>query len=254
MHCLQIPKLACSLFFAGLCFVGSACSKGELNFELLGIVGPFPTYVRILEGQKVLVRTLPADFLVSFGRVIDPESFDTSAIIQNGTATDVTWSILPFENNQSFILRATALGEAGTLRPSVQSGKVKSPSGYVNAASTEIPEIIFDNVAPAAPTELLLVTPGTSPGTHTTPTIQVNGVMSGDRISLHTDPYCTTTAKASSVASGTSIELSTSALVNGVYTFYARAADPVENSVCSTASVSYTVDSTPIDSGSSSSF
>jgi hypothetical protein len=101
------------------------------------------------------------------------------------------------------------------------------------------------NAAPDIPSALALVTPAVSPGVSATPTIRVSGVKSGDTVKLYSDNTCATEV-ASSVASGSTINLTTSTLSTGSYTFYAKAINSVPtSSACSTASVSYTKGSCP---------
>jgi len=116
------------------------------------------------------------------------------------------------------------------------SGNISAPSGAT---------VTVDNTAPIAPASLALFSPVFSPGNNTTPAIQIGGVTSGDTIQLFTDSTCTATI-ASGVATGTIINLTTSPLTEGSYTFYAHAVDVAGNvSPCSTASVSYLLDLTP---------
>ena|GEM_PF-3424481 len=93
----------------------------------------------------------------------------------------------------------------------------------------------------AAPSALTLISPATNPGTSATPTIRVSGVVSGDTVAIYTDSACSVgNLKASGVASGTTIDLVSSSLAVGSYTFYARSTDPAGNaSSCSVASASY---------------
>ena len=70
----------------------------------------------------------PIKFLVEFSRPINPATFTTGDITQNGTATGVTWNITNSGDNRLFTLTATA-GSAGTYIPSVSQGLVQDVSG-----------------------------------------------------------------------------------------------------------------------------
>ncbi len=95
------------------------------------------------------------------------------------------------------------------------------------------------NAAPDIPSGLTLNTPHPS---RETPSIRVAGVKNGDTVRVFTDNGCTAQV-ASGVATGSTINLTTSVLPAGPYTFFANATNSVPNSsACSTASVAYTVD------------
>lgn len=93
------------------------------------------------------------------------------------------------------------------------------------------------------PTSLALVTPSSSPANNATPTILVSGVISGSTVSLYTDSTCSSSSlQATGSASGTTIQLTTSALAQGTYTFYAKSTTFWTSSNCSSASLTYTYD------------
>jgi hypothetical protein len=97
---------------------------------------------------------------------------------------------------------------------------------------------------PSTPSGLTLVTPSSSPGNVTTPVIRVSGVTSGDMITIHTSDTCTLiSAKGQGIAPGATVDLTSSALPEGSFTFYAKATDAFGNgSTCSSVSVGYTLD------------
>ncbi len=101
----------------------------------------------------------------------------------------------------------------------------------------------------AAPTisTLTLSSPATSPGNDTTPDVLVSGTFPiGDTFRLYTDMTCTTQISSSVVASSAnSITLTTTALTENSYTFFARGSDEAGNVVCEgVQSVSYILDTT----------
>ena len=110
-----------------------------------------------------------------------------------------------------------------------------------NTSAVRTVSAVLDNTAPGIPSALALSDPVSSPGTDSTPSIQISGVSSGDTITLHTDATCTgPNQKASAIASGSTITLTSSALPAASYTFYAKATDSSGNpSICSTATVAY---------------
>ncbi len=121
---------------------------------------------------------------------------------------------------------------------------VVDPAGNVSSASTATVTVTGGSTPPPAPTTLALVLPVSSPGNNATPVIRVGGVASGDTVSLFTDSGCTQSV-ASQTAAGTTIDLTAAILTEGAYTFYANTEQGGITSVCSTASVNYTLDLTP---------
>lgn len=99
-----------------------------------------------------------------------------------------------------------------------------------------------------APTALTRLEPAASPGTDNTVKIQVAGVAEGDTVSLHTNSGCSAQVASGVVgAAQTTIDLTSTALgADGSYTFYARRTNPGgSTSACSTATATYTLDTTP---------
>ena len=144
-------------------------------------------------------------------------------------ASPYRW-VLPVIDSSSVRVRLSATDRTGAV---------------VRSASTGNFEI--DSTAPATPTVLARITPVAASGHLATPTIRVSGVVPGNTVQLFQDSTCTAGNRvASGVASGTTIDLTTSTLVEGAYVFYARTADGVGNlSSCSTASAAYSLDLTP---------
>jgi hypothetical protein len=102
------------------------------------------------------------------------------------------------------------------------------------------------NLAPDVPSGLSLIRPANSPGVAPTATVRVSGVKNGDTIKLFTDNTCTTEV-ASGVATATTIDLTTSALLPASYTFYANAINTVPNaSACSVVSLPYQKNDCPV--------
>ncbi|MCK5072019.1 MAG: hypothetical protein KAQ98_01235, partial [Bacteriovoracaceae bacterium] len=99
-----------------------------------------------------------------------------------------------------------------------------------------------DTAAPATPTTLSLINPASSPNTDKTPEIQVNGVVDGNTVFLHSNATCTATLK-SGLSTGTTISITTDELGDADYTIYANTTDPAGNvSACSATGIDYTVD------------
>jgi hypothetical protein len=99
-------------------------------------------------------------------------------------------------------------------------------------------ELLQKSGSYASPTSITLVQPSTSAGEDSTPTIQVGGVKAKDSVKIYTDSSCSNEV-ASGEATTTSINLTTKALTQGHYTFYARRGSWDGVSSCSSVSVSY---------------
>lgn len=87
---------------------------------------------------------------------------------------------------------------------------------------------------------IALNTPTTSPGNNPNPIFTISGIASGDAVQLFSDSSCATSASSSQSASSTSADVTASSLTDGNYTFYFSV-----NSICSSSSVGYTLDTAP---------
>lgn len=103
-------------------------------------------------------------------------------------------------------------------------------------------QAIVDNTPPSDLATITLVTPSSSPGNVTTPTMQVAGVEPASTVNVYTDPLCVTQV-ATGTPSNITIDLTTSALTDGSYQFYSDTTDFAGNaSGCSGALLSYDLD------------
>ncbi len=108
-----------------------------------------------------------------------------------------------------------------------------------------------DSNATTAPSSLALVTPSSSPSNNTTPVVRVSGVTNGATVTLYKDNVCTQQI-ATGTSSGTYIDLTSLTLNEGSYTFKAKSQNSGSSlSDCSTASLSFEVDTTAPSSPSS---
>ena len=93
-------------------------------------------------------------------------------------------------------------------------------------------------ITPFSPTGISLSSPLSSPGLNATPVITVSGVSIGQTVRLFTDSSCINEV-GSAIASGTSINIITSSLNMGSYTFYANVIQSGITSNCSSIYVAY---------------
>ncbi len=122
-----------------------------------------------------------------------------------------------------------------SIDPNFQPGA----NGSTNPTPTPTPT--SGGSAPSDPSSLTLITPATSPSNNTTPIVRIGGVTSGDTVTLYSDASCTTSI-GSATASAATVDITSSALSDGTYTFAAKSLNGVGSSNCSTATVSYTLD------------
>lgn len=145
-----------------------------------------------------------------------------------GTATATTTSVS--------IASTVALTTSGTYQ---YYATIQNASG-TSACSTAFGSYTFDITPPNAPTSLSLNTPISSPTSLTAPIIQVGGVAAGDTVQIfaNSNTCASTSLKGSATvgASATTVNVTSSTLTQGSYSFYAKSTDPLGNSSsCSTA-------------------
>jgi hypothetical protein len=161
----------------------------------------------------------------------------------SGTSTlNFTYTVQPGDS-------AADLDYTATTSLALNGGTIQDAAG--NSAVLTLPapaaagslgankNIIIQTAQPSAPSALSLVTPASSPGNVNTPTIQVSGVTSAYVVQLYSDFTCT--ALVGNVTSaGVTTNITTGALADGSYTFYANQTDQAGNvSNCSVANVAY---------------
>ena len=107
---------------------------------------------------------------------------------------------------------------------------------------------ILDNQPPSAPSALSIATPR---GQNKTPEVTVNGVASGDTVTLYLNSRCSGTAQGRQVVPGTASSIkivpSVALTSQGDYKYYAQSTDVAGNkSPCSTSYANYTLDLTDL--------
>ena len=123
---------------------------------------------------------------------------------------------------------------------------VTDQAGNRSGCSTDKLTYVLDVIAPSSPSNVSLVT--TSPSTDPRPYIKVDGIATGDIVSLFTDNRCSETNKiafASAQSGSIDIQVSTPLTIASsdnqkTFSIYANTRDTVGNiSSCSTTSTSY---------------
>jgi|GEM_PF-2017750 len=207
----------------------SSCSNAIVNYTL--DVQPPEQPLLTINGGSVITGTTSVILQLSAS-----ESPLFMYVTNNPTcSSEGTWE--PFSNSKNW-----TLGQINSL--TTVYAKVRDLAG--NESSCSLATITHDNQYSPAPSSISLMSPASSPSTKTTPTIRVGGIQLGDTISLHTEKTCSdATLKASEIASGSTIDLTTTVLSENSYQFYARAKNIRGFSICSFVYVDYMVDLTP---------
>ena len=116
-----IPSLASSVVQN----VGGSNNNASTSTDnTVTFVDSFNVSINQKSGQADPTNSFPVEFDVVFELAIDDATFTVADITQNGTATDVSWTITNSGNNTDYTLRATALTGTGTIIPSIDAGLV----------------------------------------------------------------------------------------------------------------------------------
>ena len=100
-------------------------------------------------GQVDPTNVLPIKFTVVFSEAIIPSTFTPPDIIQNGTATGVTWAITDSGDHTNFSLSATVVTGAGSLKPFIDINRVLDLVSINNTASTSTDNtVLYDITGP----------------------------------------------------------------------------------------------------------
>jgi hypothetical protein len=173
---------------------------------------------------------------------------DTSAVINWSHSADFV-AYLVFNTSSGTVYVSTfaaptaSYSLSGLTPGNTYSYRVRGVDSEGNVDTNTNDVSFTTNSAPDAPSGLALNDPASSPAFDQTPTITISGVKSGDTIRLFTDSSCSTQV-GSAASTGITVNITTSSLSAGSYTFYANATG-TNTSSCSTANVSYTLNSCP---------
>jgi hypothetical protein len=181
-----------------------------------------------LSSQADPVNQLPINFKIVFSSPIQPNSFNITDIIQNGTASGITWT-LSTSDNITWNLQATSVQQAGTIVPSIAANSAIDAFGNKNSESTNddnsvhydlvTPTITFNTISPS-----IL-------GTTLRPTVY-GSVSEASSVTLFFDSACST-PRSSTIDNQTFASLGlivhSNTLINGSTSIYARAVDLAGN-------------------------
>ena len=176
-------------------------------------------------------------------RVSGVTSGDVIKLYKNNTCTVGNLMGSGTASGATIDITSSSLGSDGTFD---FYATASDTLGNESACSSATVQYVRDATAPSVPSGLALQDPVTSPGTDTTPQIRVSGVANGVVVKLYKDNACAIPTFAGQVtSSGATADVTSSALSDGTFDFYATASDALGNeSACSSATVQYVLDST----------
>lgn len=174
-----------------------------------------------------------------------PSLVSTPTIIVHGVTSGQTVIVYKDSNCSQVIGSAVASGASVTITTAAltmgtYSFYTRSASKFgLSACSGSLLTYTYLGKMPVLGTGMSLVSPISSPGTISTPTLQVSGVSAGDTVSIYTNINCTALV-GSAVATSSNVNITLSALVVGSYSFYTRSSNTLSTTTCSASLLSYT--------------
>lgn len=224
----MILLIRSSFFVLGLAFILSSCnesSKISTQEEATNVDNSLIVFAGISSIEQVSDTTMKLNWTAH----ADAVSYNVDNMT-SGSAVFLT--TVSGQSTSSYT--PTGLTPGALYKFRVRAVDSTGTSDINTATQT-----VTTNLAPDVPSGIALQTPSYTPALISTPTIRVSGVKNGDVIKLFTDSSCTTQV-ASGTATGTNIDLTTSTLAPGAYTFYANSTNTLTNaSACSSATVAY---------------
>lgn len=158
-------------------------------------------------------------------------SGETVKIYANAGCTSELGSAVASGSTVSITSDPLGIGSQNFYTKSINSIGQTSCSGLMTTYT-------YLGVAPVTATSMTLQSPATSPNTDSTPTFTLSGVLAGETVKIYTNATCSTEV-GTAVAAGTSVNITSSALAPGTYTFYTRSVNNAGSGSCSSAMVTY---------------
>lgn len=213
-------------------YEASTCSSALLSYQYLGIAPKTATGMTLLSPSS------------------SPNTDSTPTIMLTGLLNGETANIYVDAACSVSYGSAVASGTSATITtnpvaPGVQLFYTNSTNSLgTGTCSSALLSYEYTGVMPTSASMLSLYIPSTSPNYDSTPTILANGVANGDTVSIYTDAGCTALV-GSAYASSSSVQVTTSALAAGAYSFYTNSNNVIGTSACTGAMVSYTYSGPP---------
>lgn len=156
---------------------------------------------------------------------------ESVVVFGNSTCTQELGSATAAGTTVDLTLTALEIGTQGFYT------KVSNSIG-TTACSGLLLSYTYLGIAPTIATSMTLTSPASSPGTDSTPTFTLGGVVSGETIKIYSSSSCTTELGSAQAAAST-VSITTSALAPGIYNFYSRTINDYATSACSGLLASY---------------
>jgi hypothetical protein len=151
------------------------------------LASSYTVTVNQVGAQADPINTLPVNYTVVFSRAVGSNTFTTTDITQNGSASGITWA-LSTTDNITWNLSANAASVAGTIIPSIASNRVVDAFGNNNAASTSTDNsVTYDITAPTITYNSVLPA---NPSSELKPTVK-GTVSEASTVALYFDSACT---------------------------------------------------------------
>ncbi len=202
---------------------------------------PFTVTVNQAVGQADPTNSLPVNFTVVFSSAVGYSTLTHADIIQNGTASGITWSLSTLDNI-TWNLGATSVVTPGTIMPSLAANTVMDAFGNQNATSVSTDNfVVYDTTAPMLSFSGIIPS---SPSSSLTPTLY-GTTSKPSTVILYYDSSCST-PRSSSVSNivfaSPGMTVTSNVAANTTTTIYGRAVDTAGNQSPCTNLVTYTHD------------
>ena len=204
----------------------SSCSDALLSYTYLGKMPVLGTSMSL-----VSPTSSPGTISTPTIQVSGVSAGDTVSIYTNLNCTSLVGSAVATSSNVNITISALAVGSYALYTRS-------SNSLSTTSCSSSLLSYTYSGVAPTLATSMQLVNPTSSPGYVSTPSIKLSGVVSGETISLYSNPTCTSIL-GSVVAPGTTATITTTALAAGTHYFYTKSTNSAGTTACSGLLLSY---------------
>lgn len=218
---------------------GSGGSIASTTFNITPVVAPQTltrTSPALTPGNATSVSVKASGGSVTSGRVVKFYTGNICSGAQHGSDAIANGS------NEATGTGTLSGDAAYTFYATVTVNAVVSACSPVAGAAN----YVLDTGVPTAPTAIARLTPSGATGSNATPTLRLSGGDAGSlgvTAKIYNESTCSTLAGTGSISSA---DVTLSTITSGAHTYYAKLTDEAGNdSVCSTANVSYTLNTTP---------
>jgi hypothetical protein len=202
---------------------------------------PFTVTVNQAVGQADPTNASPVNFTVVFSSAVGSASLTHADIIQNGTATGITWNLSTLDNI-TWNLLATSVSFPGTIIPSIAAVTVIDPYGNGNSPSVATDNtVVYDTTTPVL--WFSSMSPGIT-GSSLTPTVY-GTTSKASTVTLYYDSACATPRSSSvpnTIFASPGLTVTSNVGANTTTTIYGRAVDTAGNQSMCANLVTYTHD------------